>query len=77
MGEIKIPVVSIDTGVPIPENDRLEYPLSQLEVGESFVFPVDKRPSVQSKASKMKRDTGREFVVRKQSPELCRIWRKS
>ena len=73
MGKKQIPVVSIDTSVPIPE--RAIYPLAQLEVGDSFLFPADKRGSVQTRASKVKRDTGREFVVRKINKDECRIWR--
>lgn len=69
----KIPVTTIDTGVPVPE--RVNYPIRELKVGESFVFPLEKRKIVQSRASVIKTDTGREFTVKKMNDETARIWR--
>ena len=69
----KIEVASIDTGVPVPE--RAKYPVRELKVGDSFLFPADKRDSVQPLASKIKVETGREFTIRKMDNDTCRIWR--
>ena len=66
----KVPVVTIDTGVPIPE--KVSYPLKDLEVGESFVFPANKRSSVSARASRI---TGKEFTIKKQDEATCRVWR--
>lgn len=73
MTKKKIPVVTIDTGVPIP--GKIRYPLEQLKVGESFVFPVGKRNSVQARASRYAKESGRKFEVRRMDQENCRVWR--
>lgn len=69
----KIDIVTIDTGVPVPI--RANYPLEDLKVGESFLFPLKKRSSVQSLASRLKADEGREFTVKKVDEDNCRVWR--
>lgn len=69
----KIPIVTIDSGVPTPA--RAHYPIEQLKVGESFLFPANKRASVQARASRIKADTGREYTVKKMDKDNCRIWR--
>lgn len=73
MGQ-KIDVVTIDSGIPIPSS-REKYPLSELKVGESFSFRTEKRASVQSAASLMKRTTAKEFRIRKIEDGICRVWR--
>lgn len=74
----EIPVdYKIDKGVPIPV-DRRSYsvlPLKTMAVGESFVFPREKRSTVQSRASHIKKATGKEFSVRVINELECRIWR--
>lgn len=70
----KIPVYNIDTGVPIPK--IVSMPLQSLEVGESFLFPLDMRRSVQTIASRTKRLTGKEYTVKKMDDNVARIWRK-
>jgi len=62
----------IDKTVPVPAVNR--YPLQEMKVGESFEFPVEFRASVQTLASVAKKH-GREFRVKKVSPETCRVWR--
>lgn len=69
----KIPVTSIDTAVPVPERGR--YPLELLEVGESFLFPVSKRGSVQARASRMKAESDKSFTIKKMDELNCRVWR--
>lgn len=68
----KIDVITIDSGVPVPLG---RYPILELKVGDSFLFPISKRPSVQSRANKIKSETGREFTVKKMDEDSCRIWR--
>lgn len=66
----------IDKEVPIPEPDRVtDYPLTKLEVGDSFVFPLEKRASVQSLVSGLKRNGFGVFTIKKISDTECRVWR--
>jgi len=58
----KVPIYSIDSGVPVPPMGR-GMPLNQLDVGESFVFPQEKRQSVLTMANRIKRQTGKEFAL--------------
>lgn len=69
----KIPVTSIDTGIPVPE--RATYPLNELKVGESFLFPVKKRGSVQTRVSSIKSISDKDFTIKKMDEETCRVWR--
>jgi hypothetical protein len=73
MSKKTIPVVSIDSGIPAPE--RASYPYDSLQVGDSFLFPVSKRGSVQSRVNRMKREQGKEFTVKKMDKDTCRVWR--
>ena len=74
----KIDVVTIDTGVPVPETTGKGrpsiWPIDQLGVGESFVFPADKRQTIASAASR-KKEGGKEFTIKKQDDTSYRIWR--
>lgn len=76
-----IPVYTIESGVPAPalRGDGISsmYPLRQLEVGESILFPQVDRTRVQVYASQIKRTTGRVFTVRKVNEDTCRVWRIS
>lgn len=70
-----VPVdVKIDEGVPIPVQ-RISVPLDTLEVGQSVEFPIAKRSSVQSLASRLKKSTGKTFTVRTVDEEKARVWR--
>lgn len=64
----------IDRGVPLP-GERLGPRLSKLEVGDSIEFELYRRPTVQSYASRVKRDTDKEFTIKKISDVSARIWR--
>lgn len=71
----RIPVYSIDSGVPVPEDRYTRIPLTKLGVGDSILFPVSKRTSVASLASRYKKDTGKEFTIKKMDDNNCRVWR--
>lgn len=72
---VHIPVdVKVDEGVPIPVQ-RISVPLDSLEVGQSFEFPLAKRSSVQSLASRLKKSTGKTFTVRTIDQNKARVWR--
>jgi hypothetical protein len=71
----KIPVrYEIDDGVNIPVT-RLHVPLRDLEVGQSVEFPKERRASIASIASRLKRETGRVFTIKITNESTCRIWR--
>lgn len=71
---MKIDVYKVDNSVPVP-SDGDKIPIHLLEVGESFLFPIDERPRVQSLASQVKKRTGKNFTVRKQDELVGRVWR--
>ena len=71
----EIPVISIDSGVPVPEGAGQRFPVDKLEVGESILFPLVKRKSVSSIANRLKRQTGKKFTVKKMDDKHARIWR--
>ena len=75
MVEKKIPVYSIDTDVPIPDAPDSAVPIDTLEVGDSILFPSDKRSKVQQLASKLKQRKGKVFTVRNIGENECRVWR--
>lgn len=70
-----IPVISIDDGIPVPEMSVAGLPLDNLKVNESILFPLEYRSKVQIQASRLKSRTGKEFTVRKENGDKCRIWR--
>ena len=71
----KIEPYVVESNVPIPVKVLSLPPLRELKVGESIVFPLEKRPSVQTAAFKLKRDEGLEFRVKKLDETSARIWR--
>lgn len=73
MTKKKIPVITIDTGVPIP--DTGSYPFSRLEVGHSFVAPIDMRTNISSAATQYGKRTGTKFTIRKIDKDNIRVWR--
>lgn len=73
----KITVYQIESDVPMPKEKEGTSlpPIRQLQVGESIVFPLEKRNMVQSLASRIKRENGFQYKVQKQNDETARIWR--
>lgn len=74
----KIPVYSIDSGVPVPESatpTRQQIPIHMLEVGDSILFPASKRAVVAPFASRLKKTEGKVFVIKKMDEDNVRIWR--
>lgn len=63
----------IEKGVDIPV--RAPAQLKNLEVGDSFTFPIAERVNVASRASFIKRTTGKEFTTKRLDDETCRVWR--
>ena len=56
--------VIIEKGVPFQESQGM-WPLRDLQVGESFALPTDKRDSVQSMATRIGVEEGKVFTIRK------------
>lgn len=71
----KIPVISIDDGVPIPDMSVAGLPLDTLKIGESILFPLEHRSKVAIQASRLKKRTDKQFTVRKENGNKVRIWR--
>lgn len=75
MAEKKPSVVPVDsTKVPIPEQ-ILKYPLSTMDVGDSFTVDIKERKNVSSRASRLGTKTGKKFTVRKIDDNTLRVWR--
>lgn len=66
-----MPEYKVDKNIEMPKR----VPLESMEVGESFEFPKSKRQSIATMASKLKRETGKEFTIKQQDEESARIWR--
>jgi len=66
----------VETGVPVPvRNTSPRLSIGRLEVGQSIVFSLEKRATVQSNASRIKKYEGKEFTIKKIDDKQCRIWR--
>jgi hypothetical protein len=67
----------VEDSVPIPvEVASKSIPLRDLRVGQSILFPRDRRAYVQTKASRLKRE-GKTYTVRVVDDKHCRVWRKA
>lgn len=70
----EVPVnYSVDKGIKVPVKRAL--PLASLNIGESIEFPFERRSTVATQASTIKRRTGKVFTVRKIDDNKCRVWR--
>lgn len=66
----------ISHGVELPpEYAGPEYPFDRMEPGDSFVFPYEKRSSVQTLCSLQKRKFDRTYRVQRINQHECRCWR--
>lgn len=74
---MNVTVYQIDSDIPAPKqkNGTALPPLNKLKVGESVAFPIEKRPLVQSSASRIKKARGKVFNIHKQNEETARVWR--
>ena len=71
--------IQIEKNIPLParkpQSRAEKYPLSQLNVGESFLAPI-KSAALASHARRVAKSMDRKFVVRPEG-EGARVWRKS
>ena len=72
----------VEKGVPLPlsagQKGKNKYPWYEMEVGDSFFVPGDKRGSVHNSASGIKSRTGLCFscsVVTENGVKGVRVWR--
>lgn len=65
-----------DVPLPAKRNDAMRrYPFAEMQPGDSFTIPVDRRQSVRSAASQFQQvHQGWQFVTRLEG-ERVRIWR--
>lgn len=64
----------IDAGVPLPKR-KPTVRLSKMKLNESIAFPEAQRASVQSTASRLKKDKAMWFTIQKMPDGVCRVWR--
>jgi hypothetical protein len=71
-------MTDIDKNIPIPPRRVSlikEYAIKDLEVGDSKLIPIDKRPHVASALSQYKKRSGREFTTKVEGKDNFRVWR--
>jgi hypothetical protein len=69
-------VSEITNKIPIPIGPASKYPLAQLEVGESFSCPANRRASIRTYICAVRKAyPGRQFIVRSEPVDRIRIWR--
>jgi len=66
--------VEIEKGIPIPEKSSLIATLRKMELGDSVLSDMS-HDSTRSTASKVKREKGWRFTVRKVGGGGIRVWR--
>lgn len=67
----------IERGARMPRSaqaGKRRYPFNQMEIGDSFAFPLADRHKLASAASLYGQRTSRKFSIRK-TGNCCRVWR--
>jgi hypothetical protein len=65
---------AIEKDVPVFRNS-MKFPFGQMEVGDSFLAPIDKAPRLRSAAHNYGRRHNMVFTVSKVSDTEFRCWR--
>lgn len=69
-------MIQIDKHVPLPPSNGIgrpvKWPLADMEVGDSFIFPLRSRGNIAAKGLRFK---PKRFTIRKISETEARIWR--
>lgn len=64
--------MKVEKGIPIPAR----YPFNQMEVGDSFVVPMEiTRYAVSTAAHRYGKKHGIKFTVRRMTDKTIRCWR--
>ena len=74
----RLTMIEIDKNIPIPpkRNQTSKYPLSTMEVGDSFLVVGAVQARLSGSVGTVARRTGRKFTTRK-TFEGVRVWRIS
>jgi len=57
--------IALQSGIPVPTSPLSpRWPLREMKVNESFAVPRGKRGTVAANASRLTRQTGKEFTIR-------------
>ncbi len=70
--------MEIEKNIPVPRAyaAREKYPFHQMEIGDSFVVPVDRGVAASVACSWYKKKHGMKFVTRKtKDGKFVRVWR--
>ena len=68
----------VQQNIPIPTTNRggAVYPFKHMKIGDSFLAPKEKRPSISSCIAYYKsKNRGTNFTIRLVSSNEIRIWR--
>lgn len=63
----------IEKGIPAPVTHQ--FPLDQMDVGDSFVFEADKASALHAAVRRFTRINGGDFAVRTEGRGKRRVWR--
>jgi hypothetical protein len=68
---------TIEKNVPLPSkcSTRRAYPFAQMEVGDSFAFPLKAYRAVSNNSHMFAKRNGGKFATRKIDAETGRCWR--
>jgi hypothetical protein len=66
--------IVIEKEIPLP-TPRMKYPFEQIDIGDSFEFPIVKRSCISQAAKKASSIFGMKFTIRKITQDKGRIWR--
>lgn len=70
-----MPKYKIEKGVAIPARGNDKCPLDKMQVGESFEFNRGEWSNVNSQRSYWRRNSRKNFTIRRVSDEKYRCWR--
>jgi hypothetical protein len=68
--------LKIEKNVPLPEQNRYEWPFEKMEVGDSFFMEGVKRTTIHATAYKAGVKLGRKFSVKIEEGGF-RVWRRA
>lgn len=74
-------MAKVEKGVPTPVDNDVPIPMRRFSLvntikpGESFVFPREERPKIQSYASVLKKRYNKVYTIAVIDDKDCRIWR--
>lgn len=68
--------IKIEKNVPLPQTKESEYKLTEMQIGDSIVIPMEYAPDIRSTISAINRYGTKKFVTRSINQKQLRIWRK-